>query len=311
MRFVTLALVALLALVHAELWFGKGGVPRMVELQGKLDAQQADQRGGAAAQRAARGRGERPQGGPRDGRGEGPLRARHDQARRDLRPALARRGVERLSGWLARRRRCSPRAFAVWGSPVTWLEIVAFALADRDGRLQHPRQSARLAAGDRQLAAVLRCCSGTAGSTATPALQIFFARRRRLGLVAVAARHRRPTGRRCGCAARRARALDRARRARDRLAGDRRSSCAASPTPTCPGGMPSRPPRASSASGCSAASTSRTGRSGSPSTSSASALFAYKGLWLTVLLYAVFVAMAVVGWRAWQRRARGDAEPAA
>ena len=41
MRFVTLALVALLALVHAELWFGKGGVPRMVELQHKLDAQKA------------------------------------------------------------------------------------------------------------------------------------------------------------------------------------------------------------------------------------------------------------------------------
>ena len=40
MRFVTLALVALLALVHVELWFGKGGVPRMVELQRKLTAQQ-------------------------------------------------------------------------------------------------------------------------------------------------------------------------------------------------------------------------------------------------------------------------------
>ncbi|MBX3608238.1 MAG: nicotinamide riboside transporter PnuC [Piscinibacter sp.] len=33
------------------------------------------------------------------------------------------------------------------------------------------------------------------------------------------------------------------------------------------------------------------------------ALFAYKGLWLTVVLYAVFVALSVVGWRAWQRRA--------
>ena len=41
MRFVTLALVALLALVHVELWFGKGGVTRMVELQRKLTAQQA------------------------------------------------------------------------------------------------------------------------------------------------------------------------------------------------------------------------------------------------------------------------------
>ena len=30
-------------------------------------------------------------------------------------------------------------------------------------------------------------------------------------------------------------------------------------------------------------------------------LFAYKGLWLTVLLYALFVAMSVAGWRAWQR----------
>ena len=31
------------------------------------------------------------------------------------------------------------------------------------------------------------------------------------------------------------------------------------------------------------------------------ALFAYKGLWLTVVLYALFAAMAVVGWRAWRR----------
>ncbi len=31
----------------------------------------------------------------------------------------------------------------------------------------------------------------------------------------------------------------------------------------------------------------------------ATALFAYKGLWLTVVLYAVFVVMSVVGWRAW------------
>jgi len=32
-------------------------------------------------------------------------------------------------------------------------------------------------------------------------------------------------------------------------------------------------------------------------------LFAYKGLWLTVLLYAVLTAMATVGWRTWQRQA--------
>ena len=35
----------------------------------------------------------------------------------------------------------------------------------------------------------------------------------------------------------------------------------------------------------------------------AATLFAYKGLWLTVLLYAVFVALSFVGWRAWARLA--------
>ena len=39
MRWITLGLAALLVLVHAELWFGKGGVPRMMELGGKLAAQ--------------------------------------------------------------------------------------------------------------------------------------------------------------------------------------------------------------------------------------------------------------------------------
>ncbi len=32
------------------------------------------------------------------------------------------------------------------------------------------------------------------------------------------------------------------------------------------------------------------------------ALFAYKGLWLTVILYTLFIALSVVGWRAWQHR---------
>ena len=30
-------------------------------------------------------------------------------------------------------------------------------------------------------------------------------------------------------------------------------------------------------------------------------LFAYKGLWLTTLLYTLFIAMSFAGWRAWQR----------
>ena len=32
------------------------------------------------------------------------------------------------------------------------------------------------------------------------------------------------------------------------------------------------------------------------------ALFAYKALWLTVVLYVIFLALSWVGWRAWQRR---------
>jgi nicotinamide mononucleotide transporter len=33
------------------------------------------------------------------------------------------------------------------------------------------------------------------------------------------------------------------------------------------------------------------------------ALFAYKALWLTVLLYALFAALSAIGWRAWRRQA--------
>ena len=48
MRLLTVALAALLVLVQAELWLGKSGVPRVMELQGKLAEQQA---ANAAAQR--------------------------------------------------------------------------------------------------------------------------------------------------------------------------------------------------------------------------------------------------------------------
>jgi cell division protein FtsB len=41
-RFITLALLALITLVHAELWFGKGGVPRVMELEAKLSEQVAN-----------------------------------------------------------------------------------------------------------------------------------------------------------------------------------------------------------------------------------------------------------------------------
>jgi nicotinamide mononucleotide transporter len=37
------------------------------------------------------------------------------------------------------------------------------------------------------------------------------------------------------------------------------------------------------------------------------ALFAIKGLWLTVVLYVLFALLALIGWRAWAQRARGFA----
>ncbi|MDE2401748.1 MAG: cell division protein FtsB [Burkholderiales bacterium] len=41
MRIATLVLLALLAVVHAELWFGKGGVPRVMTLRAQVQRQQA------------------------------------------------------------------------------------------------------------------------------------------------------------------------------------------------------------------------------------------------------------------------------
>lgn len=41
MRFVTLGLAILIVLVHAELWFGKNGVARGMELKARLNEQQA------------------------------------------------------------------------------------------------------------------------------------------------------------------------------------------------------------------------------------------------------------------------------
>ena len=51
MRFVTIALLALLGLVHLELWFGRGGVPHVMELSAKLDEQKSSN--AAARQRNA------------------------------------------------------------------------------------------------------------------------------------------------------------------------------------------------------------------------------------------------------------------
>lgn len=42
MRLLSFALIALLGLVNAELWFGKGGLPTKIELEAKLQAQQAE-----------------------------------------------------------------------------------------------------------------------------------------------------------------------------------------------------------------------------------------------------------------------------
>jgi len=40
-RLLTLLLAALIVLVQAELWFGRSGVPHVMELQSKLDSQTA------------------------------------------------------------------------------------------------------------------------------------------------------------------------------------------------------------------------------------------------------------------------------
>ena len=42
MRWVTAALLALLALVQASLWFGRGGVPYVIRLRSQLQQQQAE-----------------------------------------------------------------------------------------------------------------------------------------------------------------------------------------------------------------------------------------------------------------------------
>lgn len=39
MRWLTVVLVALLGLVHAALWFGRGGLPRAAELERQLQVQ--------------------------------------------------------------------------------------------------------------------------------------------------------------------------------------------------------------------------------------------------------------------------------
>lgn len=41
MRLVTLIILALMVVVHAELWFGKGGVPRAMSLRAQLQDQTA------------------------------------------------------------------------------------------------------------------------------------------------------------------------------------------------------------------------------------------------------------------------------
>ncbi|WP_418320643.1 cell division protein FtsB [Piscinibacter sakaiensis] len=42
MRAITVVLIVLLTLVHAELWLGRGGVPRTIELSNKLERQRQE-----------------------------------------------------------------------------------------------------------------------------------------------------------------------------------------------------------------------------------------------------------------------------
>ncbi len=46
MRYLTFGLLVLLGLVHTELWFGKAGVPRVMELNSRLSEQLASNAAG-------------------------------------------------------------------------------------------------------------------------------------------------------------------------------------------------------------------------------------------------------------------------
>ena len=273
MRFVTLALRRAARARARRALVRQGRRAAHGRAEGKLEAQKATNEAARQRNEQLAAEVQRPEGRPRDGRGEGALRARHDQARRDLRPALDAAALNAGGPrWLARgrlplfaqrlRRSGARRSPGSRSSPSS--SRIAMVV------LQHPRQPARLAAGDRQLAALLllfwksRLYGDASCRSSSP-------RSRCWGWWQWLRGTDRPTGaarvRRLGVA----RALDRARRARARLAGDR-------PLPrplhrhrrALVGRVPDRGERAS-ASGCSAASTSRTGRSGSSSTSSASA----------------------------------------
>ena len=52
MRWTTVIIAALLAMVHADLWFGKGNMPYVMSLRKQLDAQRATNE--AARERNAR-----------------------------------------------------------------------------------------------------------------------------------------------------------------------------------------------------------------------------------------------------------------
>ncbi len=334
MRFVTLALLALLVLVQGELWFGKGGVHRVMELQGKLQDQQGRQRHGAATATSS-------------------WPPRCATSRKASRWSRRRRAPS--SAWSSPTRSscrcagsagpCAPRANAPLPAPSGgWLQHEHSRLAAGSMRaslvrtLRPPRHRLRglgrarhLARGRwpscwrwrwwcatsasihwagrwpiGELAAVLRAVlAQPAVRRGRPADLVRAGRP--VGLVAMAARAGGPTAGAAGADADAARAGLAVLAAVAAWPAIGLVPRTATPTPTCPGGTPSPPRQACSASGCWAASTSRTGRSGWSSTWSAWALFAYKGLWLTVVLYALFAAMSLAGWRAWHVLARARA----
>ena len=208
-----------------------------------------------------------------------------------------------MDGLLQAARPLLAPAFSLWGSPVTWLEMLAFVLSlamvvcnIRVNPLAWP-----LAIVASLLYFLLFWDSRLYGEAG---LQIFFVVVAVLGLVAMAARHARPTARRCACAtcpAARGSACWRRWRWPGRCSAP---SCARPPTPTCPGGT--RLPTAGSLAG-----QWLLGRKYVENwpvwvvvNVVSVGLFACKGLWLTVLLYVLFVLMALWGWRAWRRLAR-------
>ena len=228
------------------------------------------------------------------------------KARRDLRADLAGQALSAprrcaMESLLQLLRPLFAPAFTLWGSPASWLELIALvlslamvALNMRVNPLGWP-----LAIVSSLLYFLVFWDSRLYGEAS---LQIFFA------IVALWGWWQWLRGTMDDGGRLRVRSPAAPRRVRlPRRAGAGsgrrwRCSCATTPIPTCPGSTPSRPPAALVGQWLLGPQYIENWATWlGVNRGSASACSPFKGLWLTVLLYAVFVLLSVIGWRAWRR----------